>query len=154
MGGHITLRSMVVNKDIKAGVIWAGVVASYPDLLNNWRKRNTQNPSPSPLPGNTNSRRWRDLLVSEYGEPESNPEFWNSISANSYLNDISGPVQLHHGTADTSVPILFSQKLDGQLKDAGKEVEFYAYQGDDHNLSSNLYTALQRSVDFFNKNLK
>ena len=154
MGGHITLRSMVVNKDIKAGVIWAGVVASYPDLLNNWRRRNTQNPSPSPLPGNTNSRRWRDALVSEYGEPETNPEFWNSISSNSYLEDISGPIQLHHGTRDSSVPILFSQKLDGQLKDAGKEVEFYAYQGDDHNLSSNLYTALQRSVDFFNKNLK
>ena len=39
MGGHITLRSMVVSRDIKAGVIWGGVVASYADLLNNWRRR-------------------------------------------------------------------------------------------------------------------
>ncbi len=38
MGGYITLRSMVVTKDIKAGVIWAGVVASYPDLLTRWRR--------------------------------------------------------------------------------------------------------------------
>ncbi|HEU4744292.1 MAG TPA: alpha/beta fold hydrolase, partial [Anaerolineales bacterium] len=30
MGGYITLRSMVVTRDIKAGVICAGVVASYP----------------------------------------------------------------------------------------------------------------------------
>ncbi|HXD11773.1 MAG TPA: alpha/beta fold hydrolase, partial [Anaerolineales bacterium] len=37
MGGYITLRSMVITKDIKAGVIWAGVVASYPDLLTKWR---------------------------------------------------------------------------------------------------------------------
>ena len=29
MGGHITLRAMVTHGDIKAGVIWAGVVASY-----------------------------------------------------------------------------------------------------------------------------
>ena len=32
-GGGITLKSMVVSKDIKAGVIWAGVVGSYEDLL-------------------------------------------------------------------------------------------------------------------------
>src|SRR5581483_2180048 len=36
MGGFITLRSMVVSKDIKAGVIWSGVVGSYPDLLHDW----------------------------------------------------------------------------------------------------------------------
>src|SRR5215217_4526519 len=38
MGGYITLRSMVISDDIKAGVIWAGVVASYPDLLTKWRR--------------------------------------------------------------------------------------------------------------------
>ena len=38
MGGYITLRSMVITKDIKAGVIWGGVVASYPDLLTRWRR--------------------------------------------------------------------------------------------------------------------
>src|SRR5574341_1807766 len=38
MGGYITLRSMVITKDIKAGVIWAGVVASYPDLISRWRR--------------------------------------------------------------------------------------------------------------------
>ncbi|HXF63261.1 MAG TPA: alpha/beta fold hydrolase, partial [Caldilineaceae bacterium] len=41
MGGQITLRAMVVTDDIKAGVIWAGVVGSYPDLLENWRRRST-----------------------------------------------------------------------------------------------------------------
>jgi hypothetical protein len=34
MGGLLTLRSMVTTKEIKAGVIWAGVVASYPELYN------------------------------------------------------------------------------------------------------------------------
>ncbi|RJR15106.1 alpha/beta fold hydrolase [Candidatus Microgenomates bacterium] len=153
MGGHITLRSMVVSKDIKAGVIWAGVVGSYEDLLNNWRRRN---PNTTPLPGNTNNNRrsWRQDLVNEYGEPESNPEFWNSISATAYVNDISGPVQLHHGSADTSVPIEFSEKLNELLTNAGKEVELYTYPGDDHNISANLSTALSRSVAFFDAYLK
>src|SRR5690606_38600085 len=46
MGGYITLRSMVVDPDIKAGVIWAGVVANYPDLLTRWRRPNNNQPPP------------------------------------------------------------------------------------------------------------
>jgi len=150
MGGHITLRSMVVSYDIKAGVIWAGVVASYPDLINNWRRRNT-----SPPPGiPSRARRWRDDLILQYGSPEKNPDFWNSISANYFLSDISGPLQLHHGTADTSVPIQFSVTLKEQMEKAGREVELFTYQGDDHNLSTNLSVALNRSVEFFDKYLK
>ena len=56
MGGHITLRSMVTTKDIKAGVIWAGVVASYPDLMSRWRR-------PVPVTVPTSARRWRDDFV-------------------------------------------------------------------------------------------
>lgn len=132
MGGFITLRSMVVRPDIKAGVIWAGVVASYPDLVYSWRRGTPTSITPSP--SLTGPRRWRDALQSEYGTPEKNPDFWNSISANSYLKDISGPIQLHHATGDESVPVEFSRKLEQQMKAAGKPVEYFEYQGDDHNL--------------------
>jgi len=47
-----------------------------------------------------------------------------------------------------------SVKLDEQLKAAGKEVEYFEYPGDDHNLANNLGVALQRSVAFFDKYLK
>ena len=150
LGGFLTLRSMVVSKDIKAGVIWAGVVASYPDLLNRWRRRSFTPPPGVP----TGFRNWRQNLIEKYGTPEENSEFWNSISANSYLKDISGPVQIHHGTADSSVPVEFSEKLAEQLKVAGKTVEIYTYPGDDHNISSSFNTAMQRSVEFFDKYLK
>jgi len=147
MGGFVTLRNMVVSKDIKVGVIWAEVVASYDDLLNNWRRR-------SPMPSPTGSRGWRGSLVAEYGEPGTNSEFWNSISANSYLKNVSGSIQIHHGAADSSVPVEFSEKLDIQLKEASKTSELFIYQGDDHNLTSNLGLALNRSVEFINKYLK
>lgn len=148
LGGFLTLRSMVTNKDIKAGVIWGGVVASYPDLMNRWRRG-----SPRPtFPGNRGS--WRQSLTETYGTPEENPGFWNSISANSYLKDISGPLQLHHGTADSSVPVEFSEKLAAQLKDAGKTVELFTYPGDDHNISASFNNAMQRSIEFFDRYLK
>ena len=149
MGGFITLRSMVVNKDIKAGVVWAGVVASYQDLFERWRRRNVPSITPSTRGGS-----WRQTLSEQFGQPSENPEFWNSLSANSFLKDISGPIQLHHGTADTSVPVEFSQTLEKQLQEAGKTVELYTYPGDDHNMSSNFGIAAQRSVEFFDKYLK
>ena len=148
LGGYLTLRNMVIRKDIKAGVIWSGVVGSYEDLLNNWRRRQ---PSPQPLP--SGARRWRQELVDKYGEPQNNPEFWNSISANSFLKDISGPLQLHHGTADTSVPLLFSQNLENQMKEAGREVELFEYAGNDHNLSHSFSQSIHHSIYFFKKHL-
>jgi uncharacterized protein len=152
MGGFITLRSMVVSRDIKAGVIWGGVVASYPDLINNWRRGNNQSTTPSPLP--SGARRWRQVLVEQFGEPTDSSPFWRSLSANNYLKDISGPVQLHHGTLDESVPYQFSEKLEKQMKAAGKEVEYYPYDGDDHDITGNFGVAMERSVEFFDRYVK
>jgi dipeptidyl aminopeptidase/acylaminoacyl peptidase len=155
MGGHITLRAMVTTSDIKAGVIWAGVVASYPDMLERWRRRNENDNEPTPTPDPTNPRRrWRQELVEKYGPPEENPEFWASISPNSYLSDLSGPIQLHHGTADSSVPIEFSETLQTQIEAIGEPVELFIYEGDDHNISVNFSTAMEESVQFFDKYVK
>lgn len=151
MGGSITLRSMVVSKDIKAGVIWAGVVASYKDMAQNWRRSRPFVPSQREQ---ATRRPGRQALIEKYGDFDKNPKFWESIAPISFVKDISGPIQIHHGTADEEVPILFSQRLNEALKNAGKNVEFYTYAGDDHNLSNNLTVALQRSVDFFDKYLK
>ena len=149
MGGHITLRSMVTTKDIKAGVIWAGVVASYPDLMSRWRR-------PVPVTVPTSARRWRDDFVARYGAPDTNPSFWASISPSNYLADLSGPLQLHHGTADESVPTEFSQTLYQQAQEAklAVPVEYFEYAGDNHNLSKSFNIAMQRSIAFFDKHVK
>ena len=150
MGGYLTLRAMVARKDIRAGVIWAGVVGSYSDLVSRWR-----GPQATPtVTAPTTARRWRSELVERFGSPETNPTFWNSISANPYLAEISGPLQLHHGTSDHSVPLAFSETLAEELKAAGQTYELYTYPGDDHNISKNLTVALKRSVAFFDKYVK
>jgi len=149
MGGHIALRSMVTTKDIKVGVIWAGVVASYSDLFYNWRRSLPFRPTLPP-----SHLGWRQLMTAEYGEPVDNPEFWNSLSATNFLDDLSGPIQLHHGTADESVPHEFSQNLAKKLKEHKQPHELYLYSGDDHNLAQNFNLAMERSVNFFDKYLK
>ena len=149
LGGFITLRAMVTRNDIKAAVIWSGVVGSYPNMIENWRR-----PNSVPVTVPPRSRRWRAELIERYGTPEENPEFWASISANSYVADLSGPIQLHHGTADTDVPLAFSQELYDEITAAGGAVEYYTYPGDDHNLSNQFNLAMQRSVAFFDQYVK
>jgi len=123
MGGGLALRAMVVSDQIKAGVIWAGVVAPYPAPLERW---------PRPIVGAVDT-----------------PAFWAAISPNSYLADLSGPLQLHHGTADDSVPIAWSEGLVAELQAAGQPYEYWTYEGDDHNLAANIPLAMERSVAFF-----
>ncbi len=150
MGGFLTLRAMVISPDVKAGVIWAGVVASYPDMITRWRRGSSGTTPTAP----SGVRRWRQAWLEEYGDWEQNPEFWISVSANSYLADISGPVQLHHGTADESVPLEFSETLYTQLSQAGKMVELYTYQGDNHNIANSFGPAMTRTIEFFDRFLK
>ncbi|MFZ5921923.1 MAG: alpha/beta fold hydrolase [Chloroflexota bacterium] len=149
MGGYLTLRAMVVSKDVKVGVIWAGVVASYTDLLYNWRRTGSFTPSPDSRRGS-----WRTSWIEQYGTPEQNPDFWASISSNSFLSDLSGPLQLHHGTEDEDVPLAFSIRLAEQARAVGKVADLYTYEGDDHNLSGFFTTAMTRTIEFFDQYLK
>lgn len=153
MGGNITLRDLVVNrKDIKAAVIWGGVVGSYDDLINNWQRRVTYQPPPRELALRNN---YRQNLIQQYGTPKSNPGFWNQIDPTYFVKDINAPVQLHQGLADEEVPVQFSQSLFDKLKQAGKTAEYYTYPGADHNISDPSFSiAMKRSLDFFNKYLK
>jgi dipeptidyl aminopeptidase/acylaminoacyl peptidase len=148
MGGFLTLRAMVILKQIKVGVIWAGLVCNYADMFYRWRPV-TASSTPSPT-----FRGWRADWIQQYGMPEEAPDFWNSISANSFLTDLSGPLQLHHGTADTNVPLVFSEELASDVEKAGGTVELYTYEGDNHNLSNSFIVAMTRTVKFFDEYLK
>ncbi len=146
MGGALTLRAMVTVDEIKAGVIWGGVVAPYGDILTKWRR-------PNAPAFREPARSWREGLIQEYGSPADNPAFWYNISPNSSITNVA-PIQLHAATTDEEVPYAFSQTLDEELLAANRIVEFFTYPGDNHNLSTNLGVALQRSVAWFDKYVK
>jgi dipeptidyl aminopeptidase/acylaminoacyl peptidase len=94
-------------------------------------------------------------VIEEFGLPSENPEYWNRIDPFSYLDFINGPVQLHHGTSDSSVPFELSVSLNNALMSIGKEVELFQYPGADHNLyGADFDTAMARTVEFFRTNLE
>ena len=82
------------------------------------------------------------------------PPFWASISPNSFLADLSGPLQLHHSVDDSEVPLFMSEELYRRLEDAGQTAELYTYPGDDHNLAKPFTTAMARTIDWFDKYVK
>ena len=147
---------MVVSDEVKAGVIWGGVVGPYPDLFaRSFTSSVAAGFTPRPTPASTRwPTRWREDLFATYGSPEENPAFWDSISANAYLEEISGPLQLHHATTDEVVPVAVSELLQGQMEAVGKHSELYLYDGDNHNIAVNFYTAMGRSLEFFDTHVK
>jgi uncharacterized protein len=148
MGGNITLRALVIDPRIKVAVIWAGVNATYKDLMENWHPTGGEPVAPSFGGGQ------RQNYLAQFGTPEQNPAFWDSISPMAYLADITAPIQLHQGTADTEVPLQFAQTLANDLHAAGKPVELYTYSGADHNIAQGFTLAMARSVAFFDRYLK
>ena len=147
MGGSVTLRAMVTVDEIKAGVIWGGVVAPYGDILTKWRRPIAN------APLTHSARSWREGLVKEYGSPVDNPAFWYAISPNSAITNVA-PIQIQAATTDEEVPFAFSQTLADELKAANRTYEFFSYPGDNHNMSNNLAIALLRSVAWFDKYVK
>ena len=160
MGGQVTFRAMVVSKDIKAGVIWGGVVAPYPDIFARGTLGNHTGSSafPTRVPGASPSflggRNWSAQLIAKYGTAQQDPKFWASISPNSYLADLSGPLQLQASITDEEVPVAASETLYAELKAAGQTTELYTYPGDNHNISANFNIAMARSIAWFDRYVK
>jgi uncharacterized protein len=140
-GGEIGLRTILVSKDVKAASLWAGVVGSYTDMLETYNDK---------IPFLKNAD---DLLIRQNGLPSSNEKFWSKLEPYNYLQDITAKVQLQHGTADDSVPVELSRILKQALEGAGKSVEYFEYEGDDHNIAQSLGTAWQRTIEFYRNNL-
>lgn len=154
-GGHITLRAMVVDPSIKAGVIWGGVVGSYEELLVKWPSYWEVTNQPQPRETQDDPRKdWRSYIVDTYGNPSENKERWEAISATTYVQDISGPLQLHHAENDTWVPVVLSERLQKRMEETNQYSQLYRYQSSDHNLTDYYDLAMERSIHFFDRFVK
>lgn len=142
-GGLIGLRMAVVSDQVKASVFWGGVVGSYQDMLETYFDRIDF------------LQRLAPPVIEANGLPSENPEYWSRIDPFAYLDLVNAPVQLHHGDADSSVPVELSVSLFQVLKEQGKEVELFRYDGMGHNFYGEAFNdAMRRTVEFFDDNLR
>lgn len=71
-------------------------------------------------------------------------------SLTNYYHWIKGDIQIHQGTADEAVPLIWSDQLAKTLRDKKISVEYFTYLGDDHNFAKgNWLTVIERNIRFF-----
>ena len=155
MAGNLVLRAMLIEPEIKAGVIWAGAVYSYQDFLEYGISDNTYRPQATPEDFEEDEHLRGNRAVFEiYGWPDPGEPFWQAVSLTENIDFLNSPLQIHHAENDPVVNINYSYGLAGVLLEKGKVYEFYPYEGGGHNLISPWFDqAMIRTVEFFKDNL-
>ena len=155
MAGNLVLRAMLIEPDIKAGVIWAGAVYSYDDFALYGIDDNTYRPpEPSETEDASDPRRRSRQIFDTYGRPDTQVDYWKAVSLTENIEFLTSPLQLHHAEDDSVVNIGYSYSLAAALQENGLKYEFYSYEGGGHNLISPYFDqAMLRTVEFFRNNL-
>jgi len=151
MAGNLVLRAMLIEPEVRAGVIWAGAVYSYDDFS----RYAIDDPSASRdiLERMPAFRRSRELFET-YGQPNTEEPFWRAVSLTAHIDLLSAPLQIHHAANDDVVNIGYSYDLVDVLAASGKVYEFYEYEGGGHNIESPYFEeAMRRTIEFFRRNL-
>lgn len=140
MGGGVALGVMVTKPDlVDAFVFYAAVSANAEDNFNRWI---------------VNGRsELAQAIVAKFGSPEDNPKLWQDLSAETFFNLVQAPVQIHHGTEDESVPLMYSENLKANLDKAGKSAELFVYEGEKHEFIPQWQLMMERVDEFFQENL-
>ena len=134
MGGGIGFNLAVSTTDIfSAYVLYAPTSANYPQNFNKWGRDNPARSKPI-----------RDFV----GLPEDNPEFWKGVSPENYWDRTTAPIMIHHGVEDESCSISWARSAVKGLKAAQKEVIFFEYPGEGHNLYGGWNKSMIRTANF------
>ncbi len=143
MGGEVTLRALAAQPGlVDAAVIYASTSSLAAD---NWRKFYRDSPD---------RRRVNARIAKSYGLPDDNPAFWRAASARPYLDRVTEPVLVHHGTKDDTCPPAWSRATVAALEQAGTEVTLRTYKGAGHTFEGDQWlTSIRRTRAFFDHQL-
>ena len=135
LGGEIALRVITVSPDIKATVLYSSLGG---DIENN-------------------SKHLYNVLHDEEFQQDSHvpSEMFERISPMYFYRYITSPVQLNHGTADTTVLLEWAEETCAFLTAAGVSTECINYEGADHVFNrSNFEVLQQNALEFYRNHLE
>jgi len=132
MSGGIVMRAMVIDPDIKAGLLYASIHPNEEFNLAHFEE----------------DGRGRQKI-------DAPPGALQNISVLDYLNRINRPISIHHGRADAVVPLSWSEFLCKTLEEVGGWVECKFYPDQPHtfkNAGDRLF--IQNMISFFDRTVK
>jgi dipeptidyl aminopeptidase/acylaminoacyl peptidase len=142
MGGGVVYSAVVAKPGLfTAAVAYAPVSSDTVDNFNKWVRRDNDRESDA------------DAVLRRLGAPEREPETWALMSPRTYFDRIEDPILIHHGTADESCPIEWSEDTVAALKKAGKQVTYHVYPGQRHTFTSQWPQSIRRTHAFLERHL-
>ena len=164
MGGGVTMKVLTVDSRIKAAVLYSPVSADDADIIDRWGIGcfgdiatgeqiigcNSSDVIPGDLPLN---------LQNAYSFAATDPETLKQFSPFYHLDYIAAPIQIHYGTQDgkflSGTPPQWSVRLAQGLRDAGKQVELFQYEGEGHSfIGQPWFDFMARTLRFFDEYVK
>jgi len=171
MGGGVTMKVLTIvgvgssrPVTIKAAVLYSTVSADDADIIARWGIGcfgdiaqgeqivgcNSSDVIPVDLPQN---------LQKAYLFAANDADTLKEISPLYHLENITMPIQIHYGTEDGKVlsgtPPQWSVKLTQALRDSGKQVEMYSYEGERHSfIGEPWFVFMGRVLRFFDDHVK
>jgi dipeptidyl aminopeptidase/acylaminoacyl peptidase len=141
MGGAVTLNALVVHPGlVQAAVIYSSVSSLFVQNVEHF----TQQSRPKA------AKRFFDA----FGLPELSPEFYAGLSARTYFNRISAPIQLNHGREDRTCPYAWSVATQEALAKAGVDSRLIGWPGEDHAFFARWDESMDRSIAFVRERLR
>lgn len=142
MGGGVLLNVLVTQPGlVDAAVAFAPVSSDAVDNFDRW------------IRGEPERRGLADRIVALHGSPEHNPAFWRAVSPRTYVDLVTEPLLVHHGTSDDSCPLRWSRTTVHALRAAGKDVRLFVYPGEGHAFGPQWPLAMRRTVHFLDRQL-
>jgi dipeptidyl aminopeptidase/acylaminoacyl peptidase len=142
LGGGITTRVIAVDPRIRAVVLYGPVSADDREVIRKWR-----------------SGTWmydpRDPAQVALSLAVHDQNYLQRTSPIFHLDFATAAVQIHQGADDTVTPPLWAEAIRDTLESLGKEVEYYAYEGQGHSFTGESWVLfMERVTRFFDHHLK
>ena len=120
-GGYAALAGATLTPDLYACAVSFAGVSDLPRILSFDRRR----------AGGKDSSGY-SFWISRIGSPYDDSDVLRATSPARHADQVKCPVLLMHGETDATVPIEQSELMESALKDAGKNVRFVRFPGEDH----------------------
>ena len=157
-GGQVALAALEISRESIKTSLWAPVTAPFPYSILFFSDEHDDE--------GKEMRKWLSLFEDDYDVAD--------FTITQHLDKLQGSIQIHQGTADEAVPVVWNdefvekielenEKREKALEEAktstqsallGKvlppiEINYFKYPGTNHNLQPSWNTAIQRDLVFF-----
>lgn len=139
MGGSVTFNALVARPGVfDAAVVYASTSTTAVENFDRWQRSDAD---------------YRREVFRVHGSPSTDPGFWDGISAATYLDRITEPVLMLHGTADESCPIRWARDTYRGLRAAGVDATLIEYPGAPHYMYGEWAGSMRTALAFLDEHV-